>query len=143
MKSFFAIALAIPTALLIYFSDLPQRHSDTSFSIFQKAHAIFGVRRRSHRRGFVVGAVVGASAATAANASVDASSQPQEKSAPKQPSDNTGDTTTTPVGTVVSKLPEGCSKLLKNGVEYQQCGSSYYRAAFQGNNLVYVSTVPD
>jgi hypothetical protein len=43
-----------------------------------------------------------------------------------------------PVGTVVSALPAGCKPETKGGVEYQNCGGVYYRAAFQGNNLVYV-----
>jgi hypothetical protein len=30
----------------------------------------------------------------------------------------------------------------KGGVEYQNCGGVYYRAAFQGNNLVYVVEAP-
>jgi cell division septation protein DedD len=43
-----------------------------------------------------------------------------------------------PVGAVVSALPAGCKPETKGGVEYQNCGGVYYRAAFQGNNLVYV-----
>jgi len=27
---------------------------------------------------------------------------------------------------------------VRDGVEYQNCGGVYYRAAFQGSNLVYV-----
>jgi len=42
------------------------------------------------------------------------------------------------VGAVVSALPAGCKPETKNGVEYQNCGGVYYRAAFQGNDLVYV-----
>ena len=42
------------------------------------------------------------------------------------------------VGTVVATLPAGCVSAPKDGVEYQNCGGVYYRAAFQGNNLVYV-----
>ena len=34
-------------------------------------------------------------------------------------------------------LPAGCAAVAKGGVEYYQCGNVYYRAAFQGNNLVY------
>ena len=41
-------------------------------------------------------------------------------------------------GTVVNALPAGCKPETKSGVEYQNCGGVYYRAAFQGNNLVYV-----
>ena len=44
-----------------------------------------------------------------------------------------------PVGTVEAALPAGCVAAPKGGVEYYQCGPNYYRAAFQGNNLVYVS----
>ena len=43
-----------------------------------------------------------------------------------------------PVGTIVSTLPAGCKPEVKGGVELQNCGGVYYRAAFQGNNLVYV-----
>jgi hypothetical protein len=41
-------------------------------------------------------------------------------------------------GTVVTALPAGCKPETKNGVELQNCGGVYYRAGFQGNNLVYV-----
>jgi hypothetical protein len=41
-------------------------------------------------------------------------------------------------GAVVTALPAGCKPETSNGVEYQNCGGVYYRAAFQGNNLVYV-----
>ena len=42
------------------------------------------------------------------------------------------------VGAVVTALPAGCKAETRDGVEYQNCGGVYYRAAFQGNNLVYV-----
>ena len=47
-----------------------------------------------------------------------------------------------PLGTVVSSLPGGCSEKPVGGVEYYHCGSNYYRAVFQGNNLVYVTAQP-
>ena len=47
-----------------------------------------------------------------------------------------------PVGTVVPKLPEGCTSKTVGGVEYHECGGNYFRAAFQENNLVYVTTAP-
>ena len=47
-----------------------------------------------------------------------------------------------PVGKVVPKLPEGCTSKTVGGVEYHECGGNYYRAAFQENNLVYVTTAP-
>lgn len=47
-----------------------------------------------------------------------------------------------PVGTVATTLPAGCVTTPVGGVEYFHCGHDYYRAAFQGNNLVYVTTEP-
>jgi len=47
-----------------------------------------------------------------------------------------------PLGTVVSTLPAGCSQTSKGGIEYYQCGPNYYRTAFQGSNLVYVTAQP-
>ena len=47
-----------------------------------------------------------------------------------------------PVGTVVAKLPEGNVYTPVGGVAYYRCGGDYYRAVFQGNNLVYVATAP-
>jgi hypothetical protein len=45
-----------------------------------------------------------------------------------------------PTGTVASALPAGCTASTVGGVEYHQCGANWYRSAFQGNNLVYVTT---
>ncbi len=42
------------------------------------------------------------------------------------------------IGTVVNTLPDGCVAEVQGGVEYQNCGGVYYRAAFQGNKLIYV-----
>jgi len=46
------------------------------------------------------------------------------------------------LGTVVTSLPGGCSEKAVGGVDYYHCGSNYYRAVFQGNNLVYVTAEP-
>jgi len=46
------------------------------------------------------------------------------------------------VGSVVSTLPAGCVSASTGGIEYQNCGGVYYRAAFQGSNLVYVVQEP-
>jgi hypothetical protein len=47
-----------------------------------------------------------------------------------------------PLGTVVSVLPAGCVSTPVAGVDYFYCGGNFYRAAFQGNNLVYMTTKP-
>jgi hypothetical protein len=46
------------------------------------------------------------------------------------------------IGSVVSVLPAGCTPVTQGGVAYQKCGNVFYRAAFQGNNLVYVVQQP-
>ena len=46
------------------------------------------------------------------------------------------------VGTIISTLPAGCTKPVVSGVEYNHCGSTYYRAAFNGDALVYVAVAP-
>jgi hypothetical protein len=46
------------------------------------------------------------------------------------------------IGTIVSTLPAGCVAAPIGGVEYNNCAGVYYRAAFQGNNLVYVVQQP-
>jgi hypothetical protein len=43
---------------------------------------------------------------------------------------------------VVAALPAGCTQTTSGGVQYSKCGADYYRAAFQGNNLVYITAQP-
>jgi hypothetical protein len=95
-----------------------------------------GVARRTTRRAVAVGAT----AATAASASAAAAAAAQPKPPPPPPPAPAGPV---PVGTVVHALPPGCVATPIGGVEYQNCAPGvYYRAAFQGNNLVYVSAQP-
>jgi hypothetical protein len=82
-----------------------------------------GVARRTTRR-------VVAVEATAATTAAASSQQQQPASGPL------------PVGTVVGALPPGCVSAPISGVEYYLCSGTYYRPAFQGNNLVYVVQKP-
>jgi hypothetical protein len=94
-----------------------------------------GVARRTTRR--VV--AVSATAATAATASAAAAAAPPKPPPPPPPAP----AGPVPVGTVVHALPPGCVATPIGGVEYQNCAPGvYYRAAFQGNNLVYVAAQP-
>ena len=68
-------------------------------------------------------------AATSANASAAAAKPPPLATAPGAP---------LPVGTMVTTLPPGCVQTDLNGVAYQRCGSTYYRASMMGSNLVFV-----
>ena len=47
-----------------------------------------------------------------------------------------------PIGTMVPSLPPGCQSTVISGVNYFQCGGVYYRAGFQGNNIVYIVSQP-
>lgn len=93
-----------------------------------------GVARRTTRR--VV--AVEATAATTASAS----SQQQQQQAAAAPAPPPPAASPLPVGTVVAALPAGCVPAPISGVEYYLCSGTYYRAAFQGNNLVYVVSKP-
>jgi hypothetical protein len=91
-----------------------------------------GVARRTTRRVVATEATV----ATAATASA-AAAQPKP---PPPPPPAAGPV---PIGTVVQALPPGCAATPIGGVEYYNCAPGvYYRAVFQGNNLVYVSAKP-
>ena len=46
------------------------------------------------------------------------------------------------VGTRVTTLPGGCTKVIKRGVTYHHCGGVHYRPYYQGNTVVYVVEEP-
>ena len=97
-----------------------------------------GVARRTTRRVVATEATV----ATAATASA-AAAAAQPKPPPPPPPAPAPASGPVPVGTVVQALPPGCVATPIGGVEYYNCAPGvYYRAAFQGNNLVYVSAQP-
>ncbi len=121
-----------------------------------------GRRRRTRRRtAVIVGTSVHAkdqqaaaqqqaaaadSQAAAANQRADAAEQEaaaaQQQPAAPPPAPPAGAGQPLPEGTVVQKLPDGCTSQASGGVQYYNCGGNYYRAAFQENNLVYVTTAP-
>jgi len=89
-----------------------------------------GVAPRTTRRVVYADTAVAASTAAAATASAAAYNPPPQ--APPKASDGA------PIGTVVQSLPGGCKSVTVSGTEYYDCGGSFYKTAFQGNNLVYV-----
>jgi hypothetical protein len=91
-----------------------------------------GVARRTTRRVVYADTAVVASTAAAATASAAAYNPP-----PQQPPPQTSGGV--PIGTVVQSLPGGCKSVTVNGTEYHDCSGSFYKTAFQGNNLVYVT----
>ena len=47
-----------------------------------------------------------------------------------------------PIGSTVPYLPPGCNSTVIGGVNYFNCAGVYYRAGFQGNNIVYIVSAP-
>ncbi len=145
MKTTLKITIATIALVLMLIADVPVLFEQ----LVPEAHAIFGVRRRAARRGVIVGYSMGEAAATSAAANQAAASQHQA-AAPQQqaaaPASSPPPPAATgkplPLGTVVSALPAGCSSTPVGGVEYYYCGGNFYRAVFQGNQLVYVTAQP-
>jgi ATPase subunit of ABC transporter with duplicated ATPase domains len=71
-----------------------------------------------------------------------AAAQQQSAAQPKPAALPAAAGTALPIGTVVTALPAGCTQTQVGGVQYSHCGADYYRAAFQGSNLVYVTAQP-
>ncbi len=46
------------------------------------------------------------------------------------------------IGATVASLPPACQSVVVNGVTYYNCGGTYYQAAYDGPNLVYVVVAP-
>jgi hypothetical protein len=163
MKTIPKIAVVAIALVLVVLADAPL----LPVQLVPEAQAIFGVWRRHARRWAVVGTAAVATTATAAAASEAAAAQQQAAAAQQQaataqkqaaaaqhqapvaappaprpaaPAAAAGKPL--PLGTVVSALPAGCTSTPVGGVEYYYCGGNFYRAVFQGNELVYVTAQP-
>jgi hypothetical protein len=146
-----AKSFALGTGFIVMMSVTIVSESPLRLGIVRNAEAIIGVAPGGSvaRRHAIVAteAVVTttAVAATSANASAaaaaNASAQAAAAAAAKPPP------ATVPgaplaVGTIVTTLPPGCVQTDLNGVAYQRCGSTYYRASMMGSNLVFVVSQP-
>ena len=156
MKSIRNAAIVSTGLVLMLIGDAPPEFL-LPIQIVSEAHAILGVWRRAARRTVIVGSAVVATDAAAASASATAAAKTQAAAAQKQaaaaeqqaaaaqraaaPPPAAGGAPL-PMGTVVSALPGGCTSTPVGGVEYYYCGGNFYRAMFQGNNLVYVTAQP-
>jgi hypothetical protein len=127
MKPILIRALCAVTGLLLLLGDIdldapmfvvPGRSANALVGAPLTPFSGAGVARRTTRR------VIAAEAATA---------PPQQVVVVQPPAG-----TAMAIGTVVATLPGGCTSLRTGGVEYRRCGEDYYRAAFQGDSLVYV-----
>jgi hypothetical protein len=116
------------------------------------AQAQYGHTIRVRRRtAVVVGTTVHAAdqAAAQQHAAQQQAAQPQAAAAPAAPAPAPAATPAPtpvapgqpmPIGAVVPALPSGCTSTTVSGVEYYHCGPDWYRAMFQGDQLVYVTT---
>jgi hypothetical protein len=156
------LAVGLP---LLYLVDISPQ-SPLGLTLVREAHAIVGapltpvsvagVARRSTYRAVAYGST--ATATTSATAQQQAATAQQQSATAQQQSATAQQQSATAqkqaaaaaqapagtlaVGSIVSTLPAGCAPETRGGVEYQRCGTTYYRAAFQGNNLVYVVQQP-
>jgi hypothetical protein len=150
----FAFASALP---LLHLADVAP-DAPLGLTLIGEAHAVVGapatpvsaagVARRTTRR--VVAAESAETSATAqqqaataqqqqATAQQQAATAQQQQAIAQQQAAAAARPPGAPAaGAVVNALPAGCAPETRSGVEYQNCGGVYYRAAFQGNNLVYV-----
>ena len=145
------IAVLLPAALLADYSADPVH----GWRLGRDAHAIIGApmtpmsyagvaRRTTARVAYTETAVVTTAAVTSAAVSEQQAAAARQQAAAAQQQaamaqQQAAAAAARPaIGTVVPALPAGCAPEVRSGVEYYRCAGVYYRAAFQGNNLVYV-----
>jgi hypothetical protein len=138
------LVLGIVGLLMLLFDVMP-------LQLVPDAYAIAGVRRRTARRTAVV--VGSASASQSAQQQQQAAAPPPEAAPAPAPAPAPAAAPAPtpapapaagalPIGTIVQALPAGCPAEAVAGVQYYHCGGNYYRAAFQGSQLIYVTTQP-
>jgi hypothetical protein len=144
MKKIYKRFILASALALMLITDLPPMMEPVLPSLVAQlvpeAHAILGVRRRTRRRtAVVVGTAASAEVATAnqqaAAAEQQAEAAQQQAAESQQQAAPSG--SAVPIGTVVSALPGGCTSVVVNNTNYFNCAGTYYKAAFQGNKLVY------
>jgi len=159
MKHILKRAVLTPIAALMFIADVPPELSPLYLQLLPEAEAItpqaaaLSSRRRMRRRGVVIGATASKRRSSAAASSQQQTATAQQQSATAQQQSATAQqqaataqqqagAASLPIGAVVTTLPAGCKPMQVSGVEYQHCGANYYRTAFQGSNLVYVTVHP-
>jgi hypothetical protein len=160
MKSIFKVAVLGTCFVLTLLIDVPPELPFPGLQLVPEAHAILGVRRRTaavtavavssadqakmaQQQQQTAAAQQQAAAAQqqAAAAQNQAAAAKQQAAAAAPPPPATGGAPL-PIGTVVQALPAGCTSTPVGGVEYYYCGGNFYRAVFQGTQLVYVTAQP-
>lgn len=113
-----------------------------------------GVARRSVYRGAAVATTAAVTSAAAANyaasnayaaqaaAANTAAAQAAAASAAASAAAAQGAAAALPIGSTVPYLPPNCTSSVINRVNYFNCGGVYYRAGFEGNQIVYIVSAP-
>jgi hypothetical protein len=167
MKTILKPAIIGAAVVAMLLGEVTSQAPRPGFRLVPEAHAIIGLPFTplsfagvARRTAFRTMAWSGAAAATSAAAAETAAAQQQAAAAQQQaaiaqqqaaaaqaarpaplpPPATAGEPL--PLGTVVGSLPAGCVSTPVAGVAYFYCGGNFYRAAFQGSNLVYVTAKP-
>jgi hypothetical protein len=145
MKTFLmTIVLTVP---LLFMSIMDVPNSSLRQGFVTDAEAIIGMPWTPHsfagaaRRSMYAEAAYGAAAAQAAAANA-AAAQAAAAQASAAAAAAQAAAAALPVGTIVPNLPPGCTSTVIAGVNYFNCNGIYYRAGFQGNNIVYIVSQP-
>ncbi len=133
-------ALGACVVAMMCAADVPE----APFNLGFVREAVAGLIIAPVRRTAVVTSVAVASSTANANAAAQANANAaaQANAAAANANAAAAAAKSPPVGTIVTTLPPGCAPTQLNGVEYQRCGSTYYRAMMQGSNLVFVVQQP-
>src|SRR5215475_9380808 len=154
MKSFLTTMLAVAVVFLSV-ADLGfVRNAEAIIGMPWTPMSVAGVARRSMYREAAVAstiavtnaAAMNAAAANAAYANAAAAQASAAKAAAAQAAQAAATAQAAssglPIGTMVPSLPPGCQSTVIGGVNYFNCAGTYYRAGFQGNNIVYIVSTP-
>src|SRR5215468_4575152 len=147
MKTFLTTILAVALVFLSVAELGFVKNAEAIIGMPWTPMSVAGVARRSMYREAVATSV--ATSAIAANAAAAnmayanaAAAQASAAQAAQAAAAAQAASSGLPVGTMVPNLPPGCNSIVISGVNYFNCAGTYYRAGFQGNNIVYIVSTP-
>ncbi len=116
-------------AFVILFQGEVDTTASLPVSMIKEAHAVVGAP-------LTPVSVAGVARRTAVRSTAAASA------AAKPPPPPPSNTSTLPNGTIVSALPAGCASVQLKGTNYFNCQGTYFRPAYQGQDVVYIVEKP-
>jgi hypothetical protein len=157
MKSFLLPTILSVTLVFLSVTELGfVRNAEAIIGMPWTPLSVAGVARRSMYREAVVASTVAATNAAAMNAAAAnaaaanaaaaqaaaANAAAAQANAAAAAANAQRAASQLPIGTMVPNLPPGCQSTDIGGVNYFNCGGVFYRAGFQGNNVVYIVSQP-